>query len=63
MSDIKEVTKEMLSTLKSQVVSFVQSSEGLTCALDELGKLHPFLMGAFEVHCLKSSLSYFFSYI
>ncbi|KIJ51711.1 hypothetical protein M422DRAFT_244046 [Sphaerobolus stellatus SS14] len=40
---IAEGAKEIFSAIKSQLGTFVQASEGLTRALDELGKLHPFV--------------------
>ncbi|KDR69973.1 hypothetical protein GALMADRAFT_145027 [Galerina marginata CBS 339.88] len=35
---------EMFSIVKGQIGNFVQSSDGLMKALDEVGKLHPFIM-------------------
>ncbi|KIJ29840.1 hypothetical protein M422DRAFT_784182 [Sphaerobolus stellatus SS14] len=42
---VKDTAVEMFSVLKSQLGTFIQSSQGLTKVLDEAGKLHPFISG------------------
>jgi len=39
----EEGGKEIFSAVKGQIGNFVQSSNGLMKALDEVGKLHPFI--------------------
>ncbi|KDR69989.1 hypothetical protein GALMADRAFT_145035 [Galerina marginata CBS 339.88] len=43
-SALKGGVTEMFSIVKGQIGNFVQSSDGLMKALDEVGKLHPFIM-------------------
>ena len=41
---LKEGASEIFSIIKGQIGNFIQSSTGLMRALDEVGKLHPFIM-------------------
>jgi hypothetical protein len=41
---LKEGASEMFSIVKGQIGNFIQSSTELMRALDEVGKLHPFIM-------------------
>ena len=41
---LKEGVSEIFSIVKGQIGNFVQSSNGLMRALDEVGKFHPFIM-------------------
>ncbi|KDR69957.1 hypothetical protein GALMADRAFT_160132 [Galerina marginata CBS 339.88] len=41
---LKEGVTEIFSIVKGQIGNFVQSSDGLMKALDEVGKMHPFIM-------------------
>ncbi|KDR69994.1 hypothetical protein GALMADRAFT_145041 [Galerina marginata CBS 339.88] len=44
VSALKDGVTEMFSVVKGEIGNFVQSSDGLMKALDEVGKLHPFIM-------------------
>jgi len=49
LSALKEGASEIFSIFKGQIGNFVQSSNGLMRSLDEVGKLHPFIMGVWNI--------------